>query len=319
MDEEMISTPEASDRSRIASVGACLLLLSLLFGCGGAVPDLPAPQTLEHAAAAGTTELLLENARADARAQLTTLEEIGATLRPYDRIYRPRGEGPFPAVLLFHGCSGSTLSHEEDWANFYNALGIAVFAVDSITPRGLDWQQVCDLRILTGRERASDVLASLEYVRELDYIDSQKLALSGFSHGAWTIWELLGLAGREQNPLNLAEWPQRGLEGVRATFLFYGPCLENWNVPIPTIAFLAENDRYIDEQTCIDARARNEENSEFLSVVIFASATHTFDHARPNAANRAAGSVYDAEATRAARLEIARRLGELFAPEERAH
>ncbi len=308
----MIFDSGFKSRTRLGVVAA---LLPLLGACATGTPTASSPKTLEEAADAGTTATLLEHAIKAPPPAITTLAEINTTLRPHDRIYRPEGDGPFPAVIFLHGCSGPTQSHEEDWAKFYNDLGVVLLAVDSIAPRELEWESVCNLQKLTGRERASDALASLEYARSLDYVDPHTLILSGFSHGAWTIWELLGLATRRESPLNLAHWPEAGLAGVRASFLFYGPCLESWNVAIPSVAFLAENDRYIDEETCIDYLARDPSHSDFLSVVVFDEATHTFDHAQPNASNREAGSVYDAESTRAARTEIARRIRMIVGPE----
>ncbi len=43
----------------------------------------------------------------------------------------------------------------------------------------------------------------------------------------------------------------------------------------------------------------------YFSYKIFTGATHTFDHARPNASNVEAGSVYDAAATAEAQAMIA--------------
>jgi dienelactone hydrolase len=235
------------------------------------------------------------------------------------RVYRPEGAGPFPATVFLHGCSGPTRSHEEDWARFHRDRGVVLIAVDSLAPRDLDGQGVCDLEVLTGRERAADVLTILAHARGLPFVDRDRLALMGFSHGAWTIWELFVLASHQRPPLGLAQWPEGGLDGVRAAFLFYGPCLETWTVRIPTLAFLASADRYIDEQACIGYAQRQEAKREadaapFFSYRLFEGATHTFDHARPNAANREAGSIYDPRATRAAQDEIERRMDAFLQP-----
>jgi len=61
-------------------------------------------------------------------------------------IYRPEGAGPFPFVVLLHGCGG--LHREamwtawvEPWADLLRAHGIGTAVVDSFGPRGVD--QVC--------------------------------------------------------------------------------------------------------------------------------------------------------------------------------
>jgi dienelactone hydrolase len=249
----------------------------------------------------------LSEARNRASAEATSLSELKALLQPYLRVYKPPGPGRFPTILFLHGCSGPTLSHEAEWADFYTGLGAAVIAVDSLAPRNLAEEPVCNLEALTGRERAADVLAILDYARALPFVDPHRMALTGFSHGAWTIWELFVLASHRRPPLGLQTWPESSLDGVRAAFLFYGPCLENWTVSIPTVVFLAEADRYIDEENClaegVEENPGGMKNDE-LEFRVFENATHTFDHAHPNQSNRAAGSVYDPIATRAVRTEI---------------
>ncbi len=278
-------------------------------------PATPLATGLEDAARQGSLEGFLAQARTEAQAKTTTLPELESALVPHLRFYIPDGPGPFPATLFLHGCSGPTLSHEKDWGRFHRDRGAVMIAVDSLAPRELKGQPVCDLQVLTGRERAADVLAALAHARELPYVDPQRLALMGFSHGAWTIWELFVLGSHSRAPLGLAEWPGGGLRGVRAAFLFYGPCLEAWTVAIPTVTFLAGADRYIDAQACIDYAEELSPSPDeplLFSYRLFEGATHTFDHARPSAVNRDAGSIYDPRATRAAQKEIGRRMKTLL-------
>jgi hypothetical protein len=54
------------------------------------------------------------------------------------RVYRPAGAGPFPFVVLLHGCGG--LQHEamwrswaEPWAEVFRERGIGTAVVDSFT------------------------------------------------------------------------------------------------------------------------------------------------------------------------------------------
>jgi dienelactone hydrolase len=295
---------------RALCAAAFLLTLS-----GETHPEPPPDPGLEDAARQGSMEAFLAKARSTAQAAPTSLDALEAALVPTLRFYKPDGPGPFPTTLFLHGCSGPTLSHEEDWGRFHSERGAAMIAVDSLAPRKLEGQPVCDLQALTGRERAADVLASLAHARDLPFVDREHLALMGFSHGAWTIWELFVLASHSRPPLGLAEWPASGLRGVRAAFLFYGPCLEAWTVDVPTMAFLAGEDRYIDAQACIEyaeGQAPGPSESPRFSYRLFEGATHTFDHARPSAVNRDAGSIYDPRATRAAQAEIERAMKTLL-------
>src|SRR5437870_700055 len=66
-------------------------------------------------------------------------------------LYRPAGAGPFPAVILLHGCSGVG-PHTVAWAQWLQAEGYAALVLDSFAGRGL--RRLCgDSSPLTGRAR----------------------------------------------------------------------------------------------------------------------------------------------------------------------
>lgn len=275
-------------------------------------PLTTSPRTSEVSDSTDDYNASIANIRNSASAEPTTLDDINSLLRPYDRIYRPTGTGQFPAMLFFHGCSGPTLSHEEDWARFYNGIGVVVVAVDSYSGRGIDWEKVCNLSSLTPWERAGDVLATLGYVRTLEFVDPNRIGLTGFSHGAGTVWTTLALASTKTPPINLEAWPDKGIDGVKLALPFYISCMERWTVPVHTISFLGEADRYIDESTCADYRKTNAEMTEFFSYHVFPEATHTFDHARPSPVNVESGSIYDPVATAETRRLIAEAIDEFL-------
>lgn len=274
-----------------------IVVLSLLCSCGG--EDGIKATTLEDVADNGGAEAFVAAAHLKAKATVkdSSIEAINSALRPHDRIYKPHGDGPFPVALFFHGCSGPTLSHEEDWAAFYNDIGVALVAVDSYKGRGIDWNDACNLMTMTPWQRAADVLASIAWVHSLDWADKEQIVLSGFSHGAMTVWASLHYAASKTPPLSLPEWPETGMNGVILAPLFYGSCSSAIELPITTYMFLGENDRYIDEQSCIDYLEQHPSHAEHFSYRIFGGATHTFDHSKPNASNVEAGSVYDEKAT----------------------
>ena len=49
--------------------------------------------------------------------------------------YRPQGAGPFPAVVLLHGCHGVSASTYQ-WGRWFRDHGYVALVVDSWTPRG---------------------------------------------------------------------------------------------------------------------------------------------------------------------------------------
>ncbi len=240
----------------------------------------------------------------NARRATRPIGDLQPMLRSFDRIYTPRGVAPFPTVLFFHGCEGPTRSHEADWASFYTGLGYAMIAVDSISGREIDWEDVCNMQNLNPAERAADIFASVDYARGLPFVDGEQLILTGFSHGAATVWASLLLASSDMPPIGIRSLPRDGLRGIQAAYMFYGPCLSPWTVDVPAVSFIGENDRYIDPRDCArSARKANVSGVDF-DYEIYPGATHTFDHRKPNAANQEAGSVYDRKATEMARARI---------------
>lgn len=237
--------------------------------------------------------------RASTRAETTPqdIADINKELRPYDIKYMPEGDGPFPVMLFFHGCSGRTLSHEQEWADRLNSENIAMISIDSYSGRSVSWQDACDFKAMIPWERASDVIATLDYVKGLDNIDGNKIYLSGFSHGAMTLWAAQVFASEKKAPIGMKNWPQSGFDGVQGNFLFYGPCMEPWTVDVTTHVFTGDNDAYIDEKMCVDYKNIHPKDAGLFTLTIYPGATHTFDHANPNAANVEAGSVYDESAT----------------------
>ena len=74
-------------------------------------------------------------------------------------LHVPAGVGPFPVVVLMHGCAGPTVV-DRSWALARNANGYAAFRVDSFIGRGL--RQVCgDAFRLTPIQRIPDAYGAL--------------------------------------------------------------------------------------------------------------------------------------------------------------
>jgi dienelactone hydrolase len=103
----------------------------------------------------------------------------------------PDGAGPFPVVVLAHGCGGRT-AVDRTWAIVLRDWGYATFAFDSFTGRNL--LEVCgDATVLSGTQRIPDAYGALRRLATHPRIDARRAALMG-SHGgiltlnAATVW-----------------------------------------------------------------------------------------------------------------------------------
>jgi len=88
------------------------------------------------------------------------------------------GSGPYPAVVVLHGCSGFS-SHDTVIADQIASWGYVVLAVDSLTPRGIDSR--CGGPTLPGQ--ALDAYAALRYLSRLAFVDPARVAVLGGSMG----------------------------------------------------------------------------------------------------------------------------------------
>jgi dienelactone hydrolase len=91
------------------------------------------------------------------------------------------GSGRLPVVVLQHG-SGGMAANIEMWAREFNAMGVSTFALDGFTGRGLT--QVNTNQALLGRLNfILDIYRALEVLANHPRVDSQRIALIGFSRG----------------------------------------------------------------------------------------------------------------------------------------
>jgi dienelactone hydrolase len=196
-------------------------------------------------------------------------------LRPHDALYRPDGAGPFPAVAILHGCLG-VRSKDTRWAERLRDQGYVALVVDSLTGRGLATLEqrrgVCAGWTLWGGTRADDVRATLAYLRTLPYVDQTRLAVIGFSHGAWAALDLLAVASDED------------VRGLRAVVGFYPYCgvasrarWFGWRVDVPTLLLLAAEDRTVSHLQCQSLAERVTAGGRSVVFTVYPEVGHNFD------------------------------------------
>lgn len=98
----------------------------------------------------------------------------------------PGVSGPQPAVVFLHGCAGWG-SRQEDVMRTIQRNGYAVFAPDSFARPGR--VKECGRGDLWGRTRVrlEEATYALARVRQLPWVDPQRLVLAGFSEGGFAV------------------------------------------------------------------------------------------------------------------------------------
>lgn len=214
-----------------------------------------------------------------------TLARRWAALKPHVRSYG--AEGPDrPAVLLFHGCGG-VRSHLDLYARAAAAEGWAAFIVDSYAARG--WSRaralatVCTGVSFWGSERAGDVLAAAWGVGRDGRADPSRVALAGWSHGAWSVMDLMTMPLVRPGEAGLADPGPEPLDGLRGLFLVYPyggfgalSRVRPWRRAPRTEAVLALRDHVT---SAADARRLHQQARRCGAEVVVheVDATHSFD------------------------------------------
>lgn len=220
-----------------------------------------------------------------------TPAEKSALLAPTYDVHVPEGEGPFPTVLMFSGCDGPA-DNLQTWTQAMLEQGWATIIVDSHGPRGFTddarWRLICAGQLLTGAERAGDVAVAIDDARAMDFVDDERIALIGASHGGWAVLEYLSMADHGQVPLTLTQWPDTlagdPLDGISGAVLLYPFCgklsraaRRGWESPVPVLFLLADGDRIAPERDCLKIAEREAAEGLPVSSQVFAGVTHGFD------------------------------------------
>ena len=180
-------------------------------------------------------------------------------------LYRPPGDGPFPAVVLLHPCSGRLPPRLEqaDGAR-YTALGYVLFALDSFGARGI--ADGC-----AGGGASVDVVmdayGALLHLATLPFVDPDRIALVGYSYGAAVALSAVAFDG-----------PERLFDRQFAAAVAYYPwCPDRAAVGVPTLILIGELDDWAPARACRNMMAKRTPLGAPLRLVVYPDAHHAFN------------------------------------------
>lgn len=193
----------------------------------------------------------------------------------------PDGDGPFPTVVMLHGCSGMWTKSGKlrrrpaFWSRYLSDHGYLVLMADSFKPRGLG--SLCSVRerpVLPNRERPFDAYAALAFLQARADVDPKRVALIGWSNGAmamlWTV-----MTDAPARPVELAH-------DFRAAVGFYPGCTDvarhGFTSRIPTLLQLGGADDWTPAKPCLRLVAKAKKAEVILDADVYAGAYHNFDH-----------------------------------------
>ncbi len=179
------------------------------------------------------------------------------------KLTKPQGNGPFPAVVLLHGCEGIMANRDDLWAERLASWGYVTFQVDSFGPRGLS--SICEdvaLVFSTIAQRAQDTYDAKSYLTGLPFVDRNRIAVMGWSHGGGTTISVIA---------------QKRNDPFRSAIAFYPYCdqpLVDLNAPL--LILIGEKDRWTPAISC-SLRMPREQTKPEVVLKIYPDSHHGFD------------------------------------------
>jgi dienelactone hydrolase len=194
-------------------------------------------------------------------------------------IYRPPGDGPFPAVIAMHGCEalaepGTVIARRyADWGERLSAAGFVVLFPDSFAARGVGSQcNVGQRSLRSGRERVADVEAARRYLQAQPFVKPDHVTLIGWANGGvaalWTVRP--GGIKRDNKP------------DFRSAVAFYPGCRRlrdtAWSARLPTLILIGAKDDWSSATACEAMVAGARGRSARSTIMVYPDAHHDFDH-----------------------------------------
>jgi dienelactone hydrolase len=182
---------------------------------------------------------------------------------------KPDGAGPFPAVIVLHGCAGMHDTTKQRLADELVARGYVVLLVDSYATRGID--HACTSSAFAPfLGRRPDAYGALVFLARQTFVDPHRVAAVGFSAGA-----RVTLSVAETNSFELFVPPST--LRFRAAAAFNPPCKAAGARPgIPTLIFIGALDDWTPAADCSKRIASWGNDGPAIELVVYPGAHHGF-------------------------------------------
>lgn len=180
------------------------------------------------------------------------------------RLKQPAGGGPFPAVVLLHGCAGIQAKRDHPWAQRLNEWGYVTLQVDSFRPR--DTTSTCtwsgkELSDILDR-RITDAYDAKRYLGSLPIVDSSRIAVMGWSQGGTTTVNLL-FSERE--------------EPFKTAVALYPSCRHSLaDINAPLLILIGAKDDWTPAERCV-AKMPKKQSLHEVFLQIYPNAYHAYD------------------------------------------
>lgn len=222
--------------------------------------------TLAVSAVNATEKVNFEASRAYTSARVTLRADIS----------KPEGEGPFPAVVLMHGCGGwqpAVRYTMNAYADYLVKNGFVVLNLDSFGPRNNGGGKVCE-NVNSQTDaldyRTYDAYDALRYLQTQKFVANGSIFLMGQSNGGSVAINV----AKGDAPFGKKD-RDTGFRGVVAYYPWCGSLGNSKVVSLtaPLLVFGGAEDDWVPARECEGVQSTGAE----LQVVIYSGAAHSFD------------------------------------------
>jgi dienelactone hydrolase len=185
---------------------------------------------------------------------------------------RPDGPGPFPAVVLWHGCGGYHEPLDQDWGVKVASWGYVALTIDSFGPRGI--KNTCGSG--PPADMAYDAYRALNFLVQQQFVDPKRAVAVGFSQGGWLSLSSVEIGAIEHSSGNK----------FRAAAAIYPVCSAvRGPMTVPTLILTGESDDWTPAETCrklVNGQddwgiSRNKGEGVPIQLIVYPNAYHYFD------------------------------------------
>jgi dienelactone hydrolase len=191
-------------------------------------------------------------------------------------IYKPGGDGPFPAVVLMHGCGGLTKEVKAGMIMHSGHLvsnGFVALILDSFTGRGKGGEAAClGHQGAAFQYRQYDAFHALKYLQSQPFVDKNNIFLMGQSQGGGVALSIARFGADDY------VFPDKPIfQGVVA---FYPLCdfisdLLPVELVSPLLVLAGRKDNWTPPYGCVLAK-ENVSGADY-EVIVYDHAHHSFD------------------------------------------
>lgn len=182
---------------------------------------------------------------------------------------KPSGQGPFPAIVMLHPCSGISSANGTMWEKRLLDWGYVVLRVDSFGPRGL--KNVCkyeatgsyDEDVFESDTRVEDAHGAKQFLSTLPYVEKNRIGLIGWSHGGAAVLNTV-ITGPPPDPF----------DATTAVYPACGILLVEINAPL--LILIGENDDWSVAAICEQLEQPSLGTRKFVRIV-YPGAYYLFD------------------------------------------